>query len=81
VLCLPSCSLAHLLEHYCGFKADKRYQLADWRVRPLGPDMLHYARWVVRPCACGSATPGVLECSLAGTRVIHVIKGPGRAGF
>lgn len=21
-----------------------RYQLADWRVRPLPPDMLHYAR-------------------------------------
>jgi hypothetical protein len=23
---------------------DKRYQLADWRLRPLPPDMLHYAR-------------------------------------
>lgn len=25
-------------------QADKRYQLADWRVRPLTTDMLHYAR-------------------------------------
>ena len=25
-------------------QADKRYQLADWRVRPLSPEMMHYAR-------------------------------------
>lgn len=25
-------------------QADKRYQLADWRARPLTRDMLHYAR-------------------------------------
>ena len=25
-------------------QADKRLQLADWRVRPLTADMLHYAR-------------------------------------
>lgn len=25
-------------------QADKRFQLADWRVRPLTPEMLHYAR-------------------------------------
>ena len=25
-------------------QADKRYQLADWRVRPLAPELLHYAR-------------------------------------
>jgi hypothetical protein len=64
VLCLPSCSLAHLLEHYCGFKADKRYQLADWRVRPLGPDMLHYARWGHRAAlvlpACPCCVPACL---------------------
>ncbi|KAF6250785.1 hypothetical protein COO60DRAFT_1705427 [Scenedesmus sp. NREL 46B-D3] len=44
VLCYPSASLAHLLERHCGFKPDKRYQLADWRLRPLPADMLHYAR-------------------------------------
>ncbi|GAX83766.1 hypothetical protein CEUSTIGMA_g11191.t1 [Chlamydomonas eustigma] len=44
VLSLSSFSLAFLLEHFCGFKADKRYQLADWRVRPLSSEMLHYAR-------------------------------------
>jgi len=26
-------SLAHLLKHYCGIDADKKYQLADWRLR------------------------------------------------
>jgi hypothetical protein len=25
-------------------QADKRFQLADWRLRPLTPEMLHYAR-------------------------------------
>lgn len=29
---------------YCDFTADKRYQLADWRIRPLTDDMLLYAR-------------------------------------
>jgi exosome complex exonuclease RRP6 len=24
--------------------ADKQYQLADWRLRPLGPQMARYAR-------------------------------------
>ena len=28
----------------CSWQADKRLQLADWRVRPLTADMLHYAR-------------------------------------
>jgi exosome complex exonuclease RRP6 len=36
--------LGHLLDRVCGFKADKRWQLADWRVRPLSPEALHYAR-------------------------------------
>jgi len=29
---------------YCDFTADKRYQLADWRIRPLPEEMLFYAR-------------------------------------
>lgn len=28
----------------CAAAAACRYQLADWRVRPLSEDMLHYAR-------------------------------------
>jgi exosome complex exonuclease RRP6 len=44
VLELPSKGLAYLLSHYCGVKADKRYQLADWRLRPLTPEMIGYAR-------------------------------------
>ena len=28
----------------CRAQADKRWQLADWRVRPLGEEALHYAR-------------------------------------
>eukprot|EP00798_Chlamydomonas_sp_ICE-L_P018552 gene18552-25059_t len=39
-----SAGLAFLLDHYCTVKADKKYQLADWRVRPLAPELLHYAR-------------------------------------
>ncbi|GAA5877680.1 hypothetical protein JCM3774_006640 [Rhodotorula dairenensis] len=37
-------SLASLLAMYTDFEADKRYQLADWRIRPLPTEMLHYAR-------------------------------------
>lgn len=29
---------------YCDFTPDKRFQLADWRIRPLPPQMLFYAR-------------------------------------
>ncbi|KAK4704946.1 exosome complex exonuclease RRP6, partial [Phenoliferia sp. Uapishka_3] len=36
--------LANLLEMYSDFEADKRYQLADWRIRPVPKEMLHYAR-------------------------------------
>jgi len=36
--------LAFLLQHYCGVLADKKYQLADWRIRPLTHEMLKYAR-------------------------------------
>ncbi|GBE85266.1 Exosome complex exonuclease rrp6 [Sparassis crispa] len=44
VLEFPRHNLATLLEMYCDFTADKRYQLADWRIRPLPQEMLHYAR-------------------------------------
>ncbi|BBN17221.1 exosome complex exonuclease RRP6 [Marchantia polymorpha subsp. ruderalis] len=44
VLKLPSAGLGFLLESYCGVIADKRLQLADWRVRPLPGDMMKYAR-------------------------------------
>uniref|UniRef100_A0A8C6S966 Exosome complex component 10 n=1 Tax=Neogobius melanostomus TaxID=47308 RepID=A0A8C6S966_9GOBI len=37
-------SLDHLLKHFCSVDSDKRYQLADWRIRPLPEEMLHYAR-------------------------------------
>ncbi|KAG6332085.1 hypothetical protein ID866_7003 [Astraeus odoratus] len=40
---LPKHSLANLLETYCDFVPDKRYQLADWRIRPLPAEMLSYA--------------------------------------
>eukprot|EP00833_Pecoramyces_ruminatium_P008805 jgi/Orpsp1_1/1182837/evm.model.c7180000082853.1 len=40
----PKHSLAYLLEFYVNFIADKKYQLADWRIRPLPKEMLKYAR-------------------------------------
>ena len=36
--------LAFLLQTYCSVLADKKYQLADWRVRPLPEEMGKYAR-------------------------------------
>ncbi|KAI8061041.1 ribonuclease H-like domain-containing protein [Gongronella butleri] len=44
VLDFPKHSLAFLLDKYCQFTADKRYQLADWRIRPVPEEMLAYAR-------------------------------------
>jgi ribonuclease D len=44
VLMLPSYSLANLLNTLCNISADKKYQLADWRIRPLPAEMLKYAR-------------------------------------
>ncbi|KAJ2851801.1 exosome nuclease subunit [Coemansia brasiliensis] len=44
VLNMPHHSLAHLLQTYCAYRADKKYQLADWRIRPVPPEMLAYAR-------------------------------------
>lgn len=43
-LALPSAGLAHLLQRYAGVNADKQYQTADWRERPLPAEMLRYAR-------------------------------------
>ncbi|KAL2919654.1 exosome nuclease subunit [Polyrhizophydium stewartii] len=44
VLELEGHSLAFLLKLYCSVTTDKRYQLADWRIRPLSDEMLLYAR-------------------------------------
>ncbi|KAK7676364.1 hypothetical protein QCA50_020668 [Cerrena zonata] len=44
VLDFPRHGLAALLEMYCDFTPDKRFQLADWRIRPLPQEMLDYAR-------------------------------------
>uniref|UniRef100_A0A8C9JRS2 Exosome complex component 10 n=1 Tax=Panthera tigris altaica TaxID=74533 RepID=A0A8C9JRS2_PANTA len=37
-------SLDHLLKLYCNVEANKQFQLADWRIRPLPEEMLNYAR-------------------------------------
>eukprot|EP00826_Nyctotherus_ovalis_P011872 TRINITY_DN13094_c0_g2_i4.p1 TRINITY_DN13094_c0_g2~~TRINITY_DN13094_c0_g2_i4.p1 ORF type:complete len:519 (+),score=119.86 TRINITY_DN13094_c0_g2_i4:629-2185(+) len=44
VLGCSSYSLAYLLKDICNVTANKQYQLADWRVRPLPEEMIHYAR-------------------------------------
>lgn len=44
VLNYPGHGLAYLLQKHCSFKADKRWQLADWRIRPLSDEAIHYAR-------------------------------------
>lgn len=36
--------LAYLLEMYADFQTSKKYQLADWRQRPIPLDMLKYAQ-------------------------------------
>jgi len=36
--------LNHLLKRHFGVKTDKRFQLADWRQRPLSGEQLHYAQ-------------------------------------
>ena len=36
--------LAFLLQQYCHFNAQKQYQMADWRERPLPQELLDYAR-------------------------------------
>jgi ribonuclease D len=39
----PGIGLAALLEKYLGVRLDKRFQRADWSVRPLSREMLEYA--------------------------------------
>ncbi|ODV92897.1 hypothetical protein CANCADRAFT_11487, partial [Tortispora caseinolytica NRRL Y-17796] len=41
---LEKMGLAYLLEKYCSFVTAKKYQLADWRQRPLSPSMMAYAQ-------------------------------------
>ncbi|KAJ5924440.1 hypothetical protein N7466_008627 [Penicillium verhagenii] len=40
----PKRSLKYLLQKFVNFEADKRYQMADWRIRPLPSGMFDYAR-------------------------------------
>ncbi|CAH2079523.1 unnamed protein product [Thlaspi arvense] len=44
VLKLERNSLEFLLQHFCGVTANKEYQNADWRIRPLPEEMTRYAR-------------------------------------
>jgi exosome complex exonuclease RRP6 len=44
VLGYPGRSLSYLLSKFAEFEADKKYQLADWRIRPLPEEMFYYAR-------------------------------------
>ncbi|KAJ1977819.1 exosome nuclease subunit [Dimargaris verticillata] len=44
VLGYPHASLAYLLKRHCDVVPDKRYQLADWRIRPLPTEMAAYAQ-------------------------------------
>lgn len=39
----PAIGLAALLEKYLGVSLDKKFQRADWAIRPLAPGMLEYA--------------------------------------
>ncbi|ORX34217.1 ribonuclease H-like domain-containing protein [Kockovaella imperatae] len=40
----PQRSLKALVAKFCGITLDKGQQMADWRVRPLTPEMIKYAR-------------------------------------
>ncbi|GER26963.1 3'-5' exonuclease domain-containing family protein [Striga asiatica] len=42
VLKMERYSLEHLLSHFCGVTANKEYQNADWRIRPLPREMVKY---------------------------------------
>ncbi|PNS17221.1 hypothetical protein CAC42_6904 [Sphaceloma murrayae] len=44
VLGYPGGSLAFLLKKFINFDAQKQYQTADWRVRPLPTELFDYAR-------------------------------------
>ena len=43
-LSFPGRGLKYLLKRFANFDADKKYQLADWRSRPLPSELLDYAR-------------------------------------
>ncbi|KAL8833447.1 MAG: hypothetical protein Q9170_004256 [Blastenia crenularia] len=40
----PKHGLAYLLQRFANYDTDKRYQMADWRMRPLPKQMYDYAR-------------------------------------
>ncbi|PWY92573.1 hypothetical protein BO70DRAFT_327811 [Aspergillus heteromorphus CBS 117.55] len=40
----PKRSLKYLLQKFVNFEADKKYQMADWRIRPIPEGMFDYAR-------------------------------------
>ncbi|OQO05150.1 hypothetical protein B0A48_08170 [Cryoendolithus antarcticus] len=40
----PGGSYAYLLQRFTGVQAQKQYQTADWRMRPLSKELLDYAR-------------------------------------
>ncbi|KAL9615546.1 MAG: hypothetical protein Q9167_000059 [Letrouitia subvulpina] len=40
----PKRSLAYLLARFANFSAEKQYQVADWRIRPLPDPLFNYAR-------------------------------------
>lgn len=44
VLEYPRFSLAYLLKKFCDVTANKQFQLADWRIRPLPTELELYAR-------------------------------------
>ena len=44
VLGMAKFSYAFLLQNYCSVNTNKTYQRADWRERPLIPEMVLYAR-------------------------------------
>eukprot|EP00762_Andalucia_godoyi_P007043 ANDGO_07662.mRNA.1 Exosome complex exonuclease RRP6 len=44
ILGLDSAGYAHSLVQYCNVVTDKKFQLADWRIRPLTEEMSRYAR-------------------------------------
>lgn len=48
VLGYPQCGLAGLLETHFQVRLDKKFQMADWRIRPLPPGMAEYARMDTR---------------------------------
>ncbi|KAH9405363.1 Exosome component 10, partial [Tyrophagus putrescentiae] len=41
-------SLSYLVSKFIDYSMDKRYQLADWRMRPIPEEMLNYARFDTR---------------------------------